>query len=46
MGWVPIHFWGEEILKNLSLCIEAIDDLRFEIQMEDFDEIDDYNKFF
>lgn len=44
IGWVPVHFWGEEILKHLSQCIEAIDSLRFEIQMQDFDSIDDYTR--
>lgn len=33
MDWVPIHFWGQDILKNISGCIEAIDDLRFELQI-------------
>ena len=33
MDWVPVHFWGQDILTNISGCIEAIDDLRFELQM-------------
>lgn len=44
IGWVPVHFWGEDILKHLSQCIEAIDDLRFEILMDDFDALDDYTR--
>lgn len=27
IGWTPIHFWEKEIVKNLSACIEAIEDL-------------------
>lgn len=41
MDWVPIHFWGQDILKNISGCIEAIDDLRFELQIGVFDDIID-----
>lgn len=41
MDWVPIHFWGQDILKNISGCIEAIDDLRFELQIGVSDDIID-----
>ncbi len=41
MDWVPIHFWGQDILKNISECIEAIDDLRFELQIGVSDDIID-----
>lgn len=37
MDWIPVHFWGQDILKNTSGCIEAIDDLCFELQMAVFD---------
>lgn len=33
MGWVPVHFWGQDILENISGCMDAIDDLRFEMQI-------------
>lgn len=33
IGWVPIHFWGQDIMRKTSECIEAIDDLRFELQI-------------
>lgn len=33
LGWTPMHFWGEDIIKHTSACIEAIADLIFELQM-------------
>ena len=33
LGWTPMHFWGEDIIKHTSECIEAIADLIFELQM-------------
>ena len=24
MGWLPIHFWAKEVLKNTDGCVEAI----------------------
>lgn len=39
MDWVPIHCWGQDILKNISGCIETIDDLRFELQIGASDDI-------
>ena len=33
IDWVPIHFWGQEIQKNTEKCVEAIEDLIFELQM-------------
>ena len=38
MGWVPIHFWGQDLLKNVQECIRAVDDLRFELHMGPFDD--------
>lgn len=26
MGWIPIHFWEKEVLKDLPTCIAAIED--------------------
>lgn len=37
MGWVPIHFWGQEIQKHIDGCVEAVEDLIFELQMDRFD---------
>lgn len=36
-GWIPVHFWGHDILKRTSDCIDAIDDLIFELKLEGFD---------
>lgn len=27
VGWVPVHFWEKEVLKNLSDCMAIIDDI-------------------
>ena len=27
MGWVPVHFWGQEIQRHTLECVEAIEDL-------------------
>ena len=37
MDWVPIHFWGQEIQKHTDECVEAVEDLIFELQMMQFD---------
>lgn len=36
-GWVPMHFWGEEIRKKTKECVEAVEDLIFELQIMQFD---------
>ena len=33
LGWTPMHFWGEDIIKHTSECIEAIADLICVLQM-------------
>ena len=38
MDWVPIHFWGKEIQKRTAECVEAVEDLIFELQMMQFDD--------
>ncbi|MDO4540536.1 MAG: very short patch repair endonuclease [Syntrophomonadaceae bacterium] len=40
MDWVPVHFWGQDILKHTDECVEAISDLIFEIRLG-LDQIDD-----
>ncbi|WP_087066812.1 very short patch repair endonuclease [Intestinibacillus massiliensis] len=30
LGWLPVHFWGQDIIKRTSDCVEAIEDLIFE----------------
>lgn len=36
LDWIPIHFWGKEIQKYTKECVEAIEDLIFELQMNQF----------
>ena len=43
MDWIPVHFWGQEILKNLNGCVGAIEDLVLELRVagcEDEDSTD------
>ena len=35
LGWIPVHFWTREVLKETDECIETIKELAFEIQMQD-----------
>lgn len=37
MDWVPMHFWGQEIQKRTAECVEAVEDLVFELLMMQFD---------
>ena len=39
MDWIPMHFWGQEILKNTANCVNAIEELIFELQMRRYDDI-------
>jgi len=39
MDWVPIHFWGQEIQKSTVKCVEAIEDLILELQINQSDDI-------
>ena len=32
MDWVPMHFWGQEIQKRTEECVEAVEDLIFELK--------------
>lgn len=34
MGWTVIHFWGEDIKKNIDECIIAIEDIIFETSIQ------------
>ena len=33
MGWTVLRFWREEILNDLSQCIQAVEDTLFEIRL-------------
>ena len=37
MDWVPMHFWGQEIQKHTEECVQAVENLIFELQMSQFD---------
>ena len=37
MDWIPMHFWGQEIQKHTGECVQAVEDLIFELQMSQFD---------
>ena len=26
-GWVPIHFWEKEVIKDLPVCVSTIEDV-------------------
>ena len=34
-GWTVIHFWGQDILKNTDECIRVIEEMIFDIKMQD-----------
>lgn len=34
-GWVVIHFWGSEILKNTDECVKAVEDAIFDRKVGD-----------
>lgn len=35
LGWVVVHFWGKEIVKNTEECVKAVEEMAFEIGMSD-----------
>lgn len=37
MDWIPMQFWGQEIQKHTGECVQAVEDLIFELQMSQFD---------
>lgn len=39
MDWIPMHFWGQEIQRHTAECVEAVEDLIFELQICKFDAI-------
>lgn len=44
MEWVPMHFWGHDIQKHTEDCVGAVEDLIFELQMLQFNDIIDENR--
>lgn len=41
-GWVVIHFWGKDILKNTDECIEVIEETIFDLKMSEVDDNGEY----
>ena len=37
IGWLPVHFWEKDVLKNLTDCIEMIDDVALDSLVETID---------
>ncbi len=37
IGWIPVHFWGHDILKNTTKCVESIEDLILELKIIQYD---------
>lgn len=44
LNWIPIHFWGQEIKKHTEECVQAVEDLIFELRMNQFDAMIDGTK--
>lgn len=36
-GWVPIHFWSKEVLKQTDECVSAIEEIIFDIKIQAID---------
>ena len=34
LGWIVVHFWGKEILKNPDECVKVIEEIIFDMQFE------------
>jgi hypothetical protein len=34
MGWIPIHFWSKEVLKDSEGCVRDIEDIILQIITE------------
>ena len=38
LGWIPIHFWTKEVIKNTNDCVKAVSELAFDIMLQEPDE--------
>lgn len=36
LGWNVVHFWGKDIAKNLEECVKFIEELVFEVKINDY----------
>lgn len=41
LGWTVVHFWGKDILKKTDECIHVIEEIIFEMQMQENGDEDD-----
>ena len=37
LGWTVIHFWGDEIKKNIDECIKVIEETMFDLKLQNED---------
>ena len=37
LGWFPLHFWGNEINKNIDECLKVIKETIFELTLDNGD---------
>ena len=35
LGWTVIHFWGQDIIKNIEECIRVIEETIFDNKVSD-----------
>lgn len=36
-GWIPIHFASKEVLQHIDSCVQAVQELVFDLQMQKYD---------
>ncbi len=37
LGWTPIHFWSQAVMKDCDSCVKVIKEVIFELHMQDVD---------
>lgn len=37
LGWTVIHFWGQDIIKNIDMCIKTIEETIIDINKESYE---------
>lgn len=40
LGWTVLHFWGQDILKHLDVCLKTIEETIIDLQKETFPDKD------
>ena len=36
MGWFPIHFWSNDVIKNVQYCVDEVEEIISAIKMDDY----------